>query len=80
MNTKQAIKAIQESKANDNAKYCLCYLASDFDCFLELKHTHKTKGLLNACYKGFGLRFVGMYGINTLEDLVAKAEHNSLLY
>ena len=80
MRTLQAIKAIQKSNASDNIKDCLCHVASEFDYFLELKRRYKTKGLLAACYRGFGLRFIGMYGINTLEDLIAKANHNSLLY
>jgi len=80
MRTLQAIKAIQKSNASDNIKDCLCHVASEFDCFLQLKCKYKTKGLLKACYKEFGLKFLGMYGINTLEDLIIKANHNSLLY
>lgn len=75
----EAIHKIQKSNANQNIKDSLCWLASNFDCFLQLKKRYQKEGLLNACYKEFGLRFIGMYGINTLEDLVVRANNNELL-
>ena len=74
-----AIEKIQKSKASENVKNALCLLASEFDYFLQLKRKHSQEGLLKACYEGFGLKFSGMYGINTLDDVVRKAEKNNLL-
>jgi hypothetical protein len=75
----EAIKKIQESNASENVKNCLCHLASEFDIFLRLAEKHPDKGLMNACYKEFGLKFLGMYGIKSLDDVIRKAEKNSLL-
>jgi len=79
MDKLKAIKRIQESKLSEDKKDMLCNLVSDFDLFLQLKKKHPEQGLLAACYKNLGFRFLGMYGINTIDDVVSRAENNSLL-
>ena len=75
----QAIQEIRMSGCDEGIKNALCMVAGEWDYFMELKQKHAKEGLLRACYEGFGVKFIGMYGIGALEDLVMKAEANSLL-
>jgi len=79
MTKKQAIKRILNSKMDDEKKIMLCSLASDFDTFKAIKKRYSNRGLLAACYKNLGFKFIGMYGINSIDDIVSCAENNSLL-
>ena len=78
MEALQAIKEINASGADENIKTVLCMVAEEWDRFLELKQQCAGSGLMAACYKDFGVKFMGMYSIGSLEDLVCKAEANDL--
>ena len=79
MTTLQAINKIYASKANEDIKEGLSLIASEFDHFLTLKKKYTQQGLRTACYREIGIKFIGLYGINNLADLVKKAERNNLL-
>lgn len=78
METMEAINRIYACNLEEGKRDMLCHLVSEFDCFLKLKAKHPKEGLMKATYKELGIRFLGMYGINTLEDVVRKAETNLL--
>jgi len=77
--TLAAIKKIENSKANEDMKTALCLLVSEFNYFMQIKRKHKTHGLMKACYAGLGVKFIGLYSINTVQDCIRKAESNNLL-
>jgi len=75
----QAIKKIQSSNADQNVKDALCIIVSEWDLFLKIKKKYQESGLMSACYEQLGVKFLGLYGLNTLEDAVRKAKENNLL-
>ena len=79
MTNLEAIHKIQQSNAKNDLKHAFCTLASEWIYFLQLKRKCNGKGLMKATYKNLGVKFIGLYGINTLNDLVWLAEHNTTL-
>lgn len=73
------INKILATNADKNIKECLCLVASEWECFKQLKAQYPNAGLLKACYREFGVKFLGMYGVNELPDLLKLAESNQTL-
>lgn len=79
MTKEQALKEISNSHCSYQMKFVLSTLVVEWEEFLRIKKKHRKKGLLNACYKTLGIKFIGMYGISSLDDIVRKAKENNLL-
>ena len=79
MTIQNIIKKIWKTEASDEMKNNLSWLLSNWDLFIELKQNHKKQGLMNECYKQFGLKFIGMYGLNKPEQALEMAKQKSYL-
>lgn len=79
MDVKKLHKKINESNLSKNAKHCLNVVVSEFDYFLMLKRKCNGKGLMTACYKDLGVKFMGMYAINSEKDIINICEKGNLL-
>ena len=73
----KAIETILKSKANQNVKDALCTIVSEWECYQMLRKKHSQKGLMKACYRELGVKFLGLYGLKTLEDAIKMAKQNS---
>ncbi len=80
MRKSEAINEILKySKLEENALDSLLWIVANWEFFQKLRKEYPDKGLLCACWKELGVKFMGMYHLNSLEAAIQCAKNGSLI-